>query len=125
VVFVRQYRHGVQQILLELPAGNFDATQENSLEAARRELQEETGYVAKNMIKLCELYGDPVKETNTLHVFLGENVEKTAEIALDITENIEVVLISLDQVKEKICNNEIMVCGSISAIFFALNYLGL
>src|SRR5664279_2839452 len=44
VVLVRQYRHGAQKVMLELPGGAMDARDESPLQAARRELLEETGY---------------------------------------------------------------------------------
>ncbi len=62
-MFVRQYRHGVGEILLELPAGTFDLHRENSLKAAKRELQEETGYSATKFTKIATLFDNPVKDT--------------------------------------------------------------
>jgi ADP-ribose pyrophosphatase len=123
VVFVRQYRHGIGQILLELPAGRFEAQQENSLKAAKRELEEETGYYAEHLIKLATLYDNPVKNTNTIHLFLAENAIYSGRQKLDITEDIEVVLIPLEEIEERIKNLEICVAGTISALFLGLNYL--
>ena len=61
IVFVRQYRHGVKEILLELPAGTFEPQIEAGLTAAKRELQEETGYIAQTLTPLAILYDNPVK----------------------------------------------------------------
>ncbi|GAX37209.1 NUDIX hydrolase [Nodularia sp. NIES-3585] len=123
IVFVRQYRHGVGEILLELPAGSFDATKENAETAAIRELQEETGYVAQKVTKIANLYDNPVKDTNTIHLFLAENVTKMREQKLDITEDIEVVLIPVASVLDKIINSEISVAGTVAALFLGLNLL--
>jgi 8-oxo-dGTP pyrophosphatase MutT (NUDIX family) len=124
VVFVRQYRHGVGQILLELPAGSFNPETETSEVAAVRELGEETGYVAEQLIRLATLYDSPVKDTNSVHLFLATNVVKKEEkIKLDVTEEIEVILIPFSQVREKIIEGEICVSGSISALFLALEFL--
>ncbi|MEA5516387.1 NUDIX hydrolase [Nodularia sp. UHCC 0506] len=123
IVFVRQYRHGVGEILLELPAGSFDATKENAETAAIRELQEETGYVAQKVTKLATLYDNPVKDTNKIHLFLAENVTKMGEQKLDITEDIEVVLIPVELVLNKIINGEISVSGTVAALFLGLNLL--
>ena len=123
VVFVKQYRHGVGEILLELPAGSFNPKTEISEAAAVRELAEETGYVAEQTTHLATLYDNPVKDTNSIHLFLATNVVKKEEtIQLDITEEIEVVLIPLTKVREKIIEGEICVAGSISAIFLALEF---
>ncbi len=89
IVFVRQYRHGAGEILLELPAGSFDAAKEDAETAAVRELKEETGYVSQKLTKLATLYDNPVKDTNKIHLFLAENVIKIGEQKLDITEDIE------------------------------------
>ncbi|MDB9304972.1 MULTISPECIES: NUDIX hydrolase [Cyanophyceae] len=123
IVFVRQYRHGVGEILLELPAGSFDATKENAETAAIREFQEETGYVAQKLTKIATLYDNPVKDTNKIHLFLAENVIKIGEQKLDVTEDIEVVLIPLASVLDKIINGEVCVAGSVAALFLGLNFL--
>lgn len=124
IVFVRQYRHGVGEILLELPAGSFHPETESSESAAARELAEETGYVSEKLIPLATLYDNPVKDTNSIHLFLAKNVvKKEEEIKLDITEDIEVILIPISQVMERIIDGEICVAGTISAIFLALEYL--
>jgi 8-oxo-dGTP pyrophosphatase MutT (NUDIX family) len=123
IIFVRQYRHGVEKILLELPAGSFDPKIELPEIAARRELAEETGYRANKLIQLATLYDNPVKDTNSVHLFLAENVQYANLKQLDITEEIDVVLISIQDVKDKIRTGEICVAGSITALFLGLDYL--
>ncbi len=125
IVFVRQYRHGVQEILLELPAGAFDPEKEDSLTAAKRELEEETGYIAQELIFMTTIYDNPVKDDNKIHIFLGLNVEKIGKIELDVTEEIEVVLVPVDQVIGKIRSGEICVAGTISTIFMGLEFIRL
>lgn len=123
VIFVRQYRHGVEQILLELPAGSFDPATETPTVAALRELREETGYVASSLIPLATLYDNPVKDTNSIHLFLAENVQLQQEKQLDPTEDIQVVLIPMDEVIDAIASQKIQVAGTIAAIFLAWEYL--
>ncbi|MDB9372664.1 NUDIX hydrolase [Nodularia sphaerocarpa] len=123
IVFVRQYRHGVSEILIELPAGSFDAAIEDAETAAVRELQEETGYVSQKVTKLATLYDNPVKDTNKIHLFLAENVIKIGEQKLDVTEDIEVILIPVASVLDKIINGEICVAGTVAALFLGLNFL--
>ena len=122
IVFVRQYRHGVKEILLELPAGSFHPDREDALTAAKRELEEETGYVANKLTKLTTLYDNPVKDTNKIHLFIAENVTQTSKQRLDETEAIAVVLIPINEVKNKIFQGDICVCGSISAILLGLEF---
>ncbi len=123
LVFVRQYRHGASEILLELPAGTFDPQQETPQAAAQRELYEETGYVTQTWISLGILYDNPVKETNKIHVFLAQNAQKTAAQQLDVTEEIEIVLIPPSELVAKIEVGDIRVAGSVAAVFLGLAYL--
>ncbi len=123
IVFVRQYRHAIGNFFMELPAGGFNPEQESGEVAAVRELEEETGYVASKVKKMATLYDKPSKDTNQLHLFIAENVKKTGKIKLDITEEIEVILIPVDAVLEKIVKGEICVAGTVSALFLGLNLI--
>jgi 8-oxo-dGTP pyrophosphatase MutT (NUDIX family) len=123
LVFVRQYRHGIQEILLEFPAGAVDAEESDLLVAAQRELLEETGYTSSEFISLATLYDNPVKDSNKIHVFLALNALKSGEQNLDITEEIEINLITISQVKKKIFAQEICVSGSVAALYLALDFL--
>jgi 8-oxo-dGTP pyrophosphatase MutT (NUDIX family) len=125
VVFVRQYRHGVREILLELPGGSFNSQIETSLTAAHRELEEETGYVAEQMTLLATLYDNPVKDTNKIYLFLAENAHQASSQQLDATEDVEIVLVPVEKVLEKISTGEICVSGTIAALFLGLNVLSL
>lgn len=123
IICVRQYRHAVGEFLLELPAGRFNPAQESAEAAAIRELQEETGYTAQQVTKIATQYDNPPKDTNKIHLFLAENVVKYGEQKLDITEEIEVVLIPVSEVMDKILTGEICVAGSVAAICLGLNFI--
>jgi 8-oxo-dGTP pyrophosphatase MutT (NUDIX family) len=123
IVFVCQYRHAVGDFFIELPAGSFDPNQESAEIAAKRELQEETGYTAQEIKKIATLYDRPSKDTNRLHLFFAENVSKTSKQQLDITEEIEVILIPIESVLTKIIQGEICVAGSVAALFLGLNLI--
>lgn len=123
IVFVRQYRHGIQDILLELPGGGFHSQRETSLSAAHRELEEETGYVAEEMRLLATLYDNPVKDTNKIHLFLAKNAHPSSIQQLDVTEDVELVLVPIEDVLAKISTGEICVCGTVTALFLGLNVL--
>jgi 8-oxo-dGTP pyrophosphatase MutT (NUDIX family) len=123
LILVRQYRHGIQEILLELPAGSFDPNQEDAINAARRELEEETVYLAPNLIFLTTLYDNPVKDNNRIHLLLALNVVLEGQQNLDPTEEIEVVLVPIAEIPAKIASREICVAGTLAAIFLGLDYL--
>ena len=120
IIFVRQYRHGVQEILLELPAGTFFPDQESPTAAIGRELEEETGYQIQDLISLGEIYDNPVKDQSRLHLFLAPAVMPTGQKKWDVTEEIEVVLMPIAMVREQIFNGNIRVAGSLAALLLGL-----
>jgi ADP-ribose pyrophosphatase len=122
VVMVKQYKHGVQEIIVELPGGVVDEN-ENFEEAAKRELIEETGYSVDSLKLIASLYDNPTKDTNKINLYLGRNAIKTSEQDLDENEEIEVSTVKLSALKGKILSGEIRVSGSVAAILLALTYL--
>ncbi|MEL6259629.1 MAG: NUDIX hydrolase [Cyanobacteria bacterium J06623_5] len=122
VVFVRQYRHGVGKILLELPAGTFDAG-EAPLAVARRELAEETGYTAENWQAIATFYNNPVKQNNRIHLFRAQPAQLTQQQKLDSTEDIEVVLHPAESIPELIASGKICVAGTIVSLTLGLKEL--
>jgi len=92
LILVEQYRHGIARVTLELPAGVID-TDETPLEAARRELLEETGYAAKTWEPLIEVCPEPNRQNTRAHFFLARGARKVKEPAFDDCEQIEAVLL--------------------------------
>lgn len=114
-IFVRQYKHGARKITLEFPAGIVEKGQ-TSLNTAYAELEQETGIVADNMRLIGTFQTLPSKNFATLYGYLSTNVKITKEKKLDISEEIEVVKLSLQEVTEKIMNGEIN-CTDTIALF--------
>ena len=100
VVMVRQYRHGIGQFTLEVPGGMVDAQDVSPLEAARREMQEETGYDSDDVVPLGVIHPNPAIQTNRCHSFLARNVELKSVVSFDSTEECEVVLAPLDEIPD-------------------------
>ena len=90
VILEKQYRHGVGQVMLEIPAGIMDEKDESPLQAAQRELLEETGYASKKFIEVGKAYPNPATHNNLTYSFLALDVEKVGQQSLDETEEIEV-----------------------------------
>ena len=105
IVFVRQYKHGVEEITLELPAGRVDGRTPE--ETARSELEEETGIVAGELSFLGRLYISPTKDPATTYGFMLRNAEVTKEQKLDVTEKIQVVYIPSRNIDELIKSGKI------------------
>jgi ADP-ribose pyrophosphatase len=123
VVMEKQYRHGIQKTILEIPGGVIDASDDSPLEAARRELLEETGYTSNTFIQVGKVCPNPANQTNTIHSFLALDVEKVAGQALDETEEIDVVLKPLEEIIRMAKNGELLQSMQVSALFFTLTYL--
>ncbi|MDR1273332.1 MAG: NUDIX hydrolase [Odoribacteraceae bacterium] len=98
-LFVRQYRHGLGEMSLELCAGVCDPEDASPLEAARRELMEETGYGNGEWREYMVLSPNPGSQNNLVHCFLATGVEKLGEQHLEGSEDITVHLLSLEEVK--------------------------
>ena len=89
VVLVRQYRHPVGEVTLELPAGKLDA-RESVLTCVKRELAEETGYTAAKFTPLIRYWPTPAFADEVLHLFVATGL-KPGEINADEDEFIEAV----------------------------------
>jgi 8-oxo-dGTP pyrophosphatase MutT (NUDIX family) len=89
-VLVRQWRHGSREMSLEFPGGVFEPG-EDAMAAAARELREETAYQAGSIRKLGEFRPNPALMSNTVHIFLAEDLRHTGSQELDEDEFIEVV----------------------------------
>ncbi|MHB8762771.1 MAG: NUDIX hydrolase, partial [Deferrisomatales bacterium] len=90
VVMVRQYRHGVRGLTLEIPGGLVDREDGDPAEAARRELLEETGYAARELVHLGTVDAQPAFQDNRCHTYLALDVVRVAEPAPDAGEDLRV-----------------------------------
>ena len=115
IIFVKQYRYGAKDFLFELPAGKFDFPDEDPLEAAKRELSEETGGYAKDWTYLGFIYTSPAICSEKLHLFLAENIKfKTPHPDKD--EFLELYKAETLDVADMILNGDITDAKTICAI---------
>ena len=122
VIFVKQYRHGVKKVLLELPAGTYKKG-ETPKEVAEHELREETGYKTDKLISLGTIFDYPTKNSHRINLFLAKGAVYQGKPRPEKTEDIEVVLLPMKDLLRLIKKGEISVSGTIVCILRALIYL--
>lgn len=108
MIMVRQYRHALGVTRYELCAGIMDPTDASPLEAAKRELLEETGYAGGTWQEYTVLAQNPGSMNNLTHTFLARNVEPTTTQHLEATEDITVHLFQPSEVKEMLLSGHII-----------------
>ena len=124
IILKKEYRHCYGKELIEVPAGVLEDG-EDPLETAKRELEEETGYVGKKWTYLGKTVESSAKLTNYMYIYLAEDCEKVSSQKLDYGEDIEVIVVDLNEAIEMIMNNEIICNSSIGAILKVARIKGL
>lgn len=123
IVMIEQFRHGTSEVTLEIPGGLVDDTDESSLSAARREMNEETGYDSDEIEFLGTIAPNPAIQSNHCHSFLARNVEPKVTMKPDEFEEIRVRLVSLQEIPELIrtgaINHALVV---VAFLYFALQH---
>ena len=117
VILVRQYRKPAEEALLEVPAGGVEEG-EVSEDAVLRELQEEIGYTAGNLVHLSSFWVAPGWATEFMHAYLATELTPS-RLEADEDENIEVVRLPFDQALAMFKTGEIKDGKTIAAMLLA------
>jgi ADP-ribose pyrophosphatase len=117
-VLVRQFRFGVEANSLEVPGGMVEPGEEPAA-AAARELHEETGFRAREVVPLGSVHPNPALQSNRCHSFLALGCEPQGHPAEDAGEDIEVVLVPASALQRLIRQGAITHSLVVVAVYFA------
>jgi len=124
LILVKQYRHGLGIDTIGLPCGTVDPG-ETPLEAAKRELAEETGYQGEDYILTGKVSANPANHSNLNHCFLVKDIQLDPDVEKDPHEDLEVFFVPLDEVVDMIQQGIFIQSLHISALMFSFRHLGM
>ncbi len=114
VILVKQYRKPVDKMMIEIPAGKLEPSEKPEV-CAIRELQEETGYIAKNVTKICTFYTSPGFSNEVIHLFRATHLEKGAAMP-DDDEFVEFFEVTIEELRKLVESGEIIDAKTLVAI---------
>lgn len=121
ILFVRQFRFGIETETYELPGGLMEAG-EQAEEAAKREMKEETGFVSDQWSFLGKVGSNPVFMDSWVHHFVAVNAVPKFEMQLDTGEDINLELLPLEEVEQRLAQgffNHPHTVSALCSFFFA------
>ena len=123
-LMVRQYRHGIEALTLEFPAGLVNEG-ESPEAAARRELEEETGHQASGLAHAATLGAAPAFMTNKCHIYVAWGLARTKDLALDPGERLEVATMPARTLMAQMGKGELQNSITAAAHYFYLRWAGI
>jgi len=124
VILVKQYRHALGEVCIEIPGGCVDDTDASLDYAIQREMLEETGYKFDKVTYLGKTSPNPSTNQNLMHMYLLQGGKHVQQQELDHNEDIDVMLVTLNELKGMLERNEIVQSMHVTTIFYALQKLG-
>ena len=124
VIMEHQYRYPISRVVFEIPAGKLDSRDEDRLEAAKRELREETGLVAGEWVDMGLYYPAPAYSDEKITMYLARDL-KSGERDLDEDEFIETTEVPLSELVEEVMSGQISDGKTQIMVLKAARYLGI
>ena len=122
-LMVRQFRHGIEQVTLEFPAGLVERG-EAPQAAARRELEEETGHAPGRIERLGTVAAAPAFMTNWCHVHVAWDLRPAGSQSLDETEVLDLVTVPVDEADGRMGSGELVNSVTLVSYYFWLRWKG-
>lgn len=117
IVLIKQYRHGIRRVTIEIPGGMIDPG-ETPLEAAKRELLEETGYEAGGWEEIGKVVPNPAIQDNRCYTYLATSADKVKEPEFDNTEDIETYTVAGGDIINMVKDGQITHSLVLDAFYF-------
>ena len=124
VIVERQYRYPLDMVITEIPAGKLDSLQEDRLEAAKRELLEETGYTGEKWTYLGDFFPAVAYSNEKISMYMVQQLKK-GQRHLDADEFLELEEVPLAELVEQVMRGEIVDIKTQAAILKAARVLGI
>ncbi|MBO5454024.1 MAG: NUDIX hydrolase [Clostridia bacterium] len=121
LILVKQYRAGVKDVLLEIPAGKLEKGENIEL-CGRRELEEETGFCAETFIKAHEIFLSPAYTEEKIYLYVAKELYR-GNPNPDEDEFIETVAVPIEELKKMVAENKITDAKTIIAVLIAEKYI--
>lgn len=119
----RQFRYPINEVITEIPAGKLDSSEEDRLEAAKRELREETGYSADKWVDMGIYYPAAAYSDEKITMYLATGLHKGAQ-ELDDDEFLNVAEVPLTDLVKDVMDGVITDGKTQVAVLKAAKYLG-
>lgn len=116
IVMIRNHQPTLERELWELPAGTLDQPDESPVQAAYRELEEETGYLADHLRPLCEIHPSPGVMDERILAFIATDLTRSVQ-QLEPTERIEVEIVTVEKAMKMALDGTITDAKTLVALF--------
>lgn len=122
IILVKQYKHGPKDFTIEFPAGMLNKDEDKET-AVKRELQEETGYSAREVRFLGSTINNPSKTRGNVNIFLGIDCIRDKSTNFDETEDIQLLEVTKPELDKLVKEGSFFVNSSLAALYLARDFL--